>query len=292
MLVVTLTNCPLSLRGDLTKWLLEINSGVFVGQVNARVRELLWSEIEEKCKNGSAVMVYSAAGEQKLDFKVLGSTWEPIDFDGIKLMLRPSPSRLREKSGRLAAGFSSAAKRRKVKSITAARMRLPASYVVIDLETTGLRSDRDEIIEMGALKIVEHAEVGSFNVLVRPTRPLPAEIEKMTGISEQMLLESGETLQDALPRFAEFIGNLPVVLHNSDFDSNFLRNAYAKCALPLFSNRCIDTLQLAKLVVIGVKDFKLYTLAAHFEIGFENKHRAWADCQTTYRLYKKLITLL
>lgn len=292
MLVVTLTNCPLTLRGDLTKWLLEIHAGVFVGQVNARVREFLWSRIKEKCKNGNAVMVYSAAGEQKLDFKVLGSTWEPIDFDGIKLMLRPSPSRLREKSEKLAAGFSNAAKYQKAKRFTAARMRAPSSYVVIDLETTGLHPDKDEIIEIGALKVVEHIEESSFNVLVRPMHPLPAEIEKMTGISERMLLESGETLQNTLPRFIEFIGNLPVVSHNSNFDSDFLRNACAQCALQLFSNRCIDTLSLAKRVVRGVKDFRLSTLAAHFEIEFENQHRVKDDCQTAYRLYEKLITML
>lgn len=95
MIVITLTDCPIALRGDLTKWLLEINTGVFVGRVSARVRENIWERVKKYIKNGRATMVYNAANEQGLDFKVCNSEWEPIDFDGVKLILRPSPSRIR-----------------------------------------------------------------------------------------------------------------------------------------------------------------------------------------------------
>ena len=112
MIVIRLENAPFGLRGDLTKWLLEIDSGVFVGQVNARVRDNLWSRILEYVKNGRAIMVYSTNNEQGLEFKVHGSQWEPIDFDGIKLMLRPSPSRLKMKELQgYQSGGSRAAKR-------------------------------------------------------------------------------------------------------------------------------------------------------------------------------------
>lgn len=291
MLVITLKNCPLGLRGFLTKWLFEIHSGVFVGQVSTRVRESLWTRIADMCKNGEAVMVYSASGEQKLDFKVLGDTWEPIDFDGIKLMLRPSPSRLNEKHEKLAYGFSNAAKRQKVKRIAEARARLPASYVVVDIETTGLYPDKDEIIEIGALKVIEHLQETSFNTLVLSKCSLPGAIEKMTGISEQMLFESGIALPNALSQFIEFVGEMPIVSHNAAFDTGFLRYACKKCDLPLFSNRCIDTLSIAKRIVKGTKDFKLSTLAAYFGIECENTHRAAFDCQITYRIYEKLLTL-
>ena len=291
MLVMTLTDCPVGLRGHLTKWLLEIHSGVFVGQVNARIRESLWARIREMCKNGNAVMVYSVNNEQKIDFRVLGSTWEPIDFDGIKLMLRPSPARLKEKHEKLSAGFSNAAKWRTAKRISAARARLPGDYVVVDLKTTGLNPDENEIIEIGALKVAQHKAEITFSAFVQTTGPIPAEIEKLTGISEQMLLESGEPLQAAFPRFIDFVGNLPIVSHNADFDCAFLRHACAKCALPLFSNRCIDTLSLAKRLVNDVKDYKLPILAEHFGIDSANRHRSVDDCQTTYCLYEKLINL-
>jgi CRISPR-associated protein Cas2 len=114
MVVITLTDCPMALRGDLTKWLLEINAGVFVGRVNGRVRDYLWERVVKFARNGRATMVYSTNNEQRLDFKTHGNVWEPIDFDGIKLMLRPSPSRVKKLSG-LRLGFSNASKRRMAK---------------------------------------------------------------------------------------------------------------------------------------------------------------------------------
>jgi CRISPR-associated protein Cas2 len=114
MVVITLSECPISLRGDLTKWLLEINTGVFVGKISARVRDNLWERIRESIRNGKATMVYNARNEQGLEFKVHNSIWEPIDFDGIKLLLRPSPARIKELSG-LRLGYSKASKNRLAK---------------------------------------------------------------------------------------------------------------------------------------------------------------------------------
>ena len=116
MIVITLTNCPSALRGDLTKWLLEITPGVYVGQVGSRIRDSLWNRVCEMIKNGKATMVYSARNEQHLDFKVHGSDWEPIDFEGIKLVLRPSPARVK-KLGTIRLGYSKASKYRKAKRI-------------------------------------------------------------------------------------------------------------------------------------------------------------------------------
>ena len=90
MIVVSLTNCPPRLRGDLTKWLIELNAGVYVGNVSARVRDELWQRICEHVKDGRATMVFSTYNEQGMDFRVHNTTWIPTDFDGIKLMLRPT----------------------------------------------------------------------------------------------------------------------------------------------------------------------------------------------------------
>ncbi|MDR2088419.1 MAG: type I-E CRISPR-associated endoribonuclease Cas2e [Clostridiales Family XIII bacterium] len=117
MVVIILTDCPLTLRGDLTKWLLEINAGVFVGRIGKRVREHLWERVVKFAGNGRATMVYGTNNEQRLDFRTHGNVWEPIDFDGIKLMMRPNPARAESPSG-LKPGFSDASKRR-----TAKRMR-------------------------------------------------------------------------------------------------------------------------------------------------------------------------
>ena len=114
MIVLTLSDCPISLRGDLTKWLIEINTGVFVGRVSARVRDKLWERVRDSVKHGRATLVFSTRNEQHMDFLVHNSEWEPIDFDGIKLMLRPSPARVK-KLGSLRLGYSKASKYRKIR---------------------------------------------------------------------------------------------------------------------------------------------------------------------------------
>lgn len=90
MVVLVLTACPAGLRGHLTRWLLEISPGVFVGAVTARVRELMWLRVLELCKDGRAIMVWSSNSEQGLDFRVHRHDWIPEDFDGIQLMRRPT----------------------------------------------------------------------------------------------------------------------------------------------------------------------------------------------------------
>lgn len=90
MVVLVLSACPAGLRGHLTRWLLEISPGVFVGVITARVRELMWERVIELSKDGRAIMVHSARGEQRLSFRVHRHDWVPADIDGLHLMLRPA----------------------------------------------------------------------------------------------------------------------------------------------------------------------------------------------------------
>jgi CRISPR-associated protein Cas2 len=114
MVVLVLSACPAGLRGHLTRWLLEISAGVFVGHVSARVRDLMWLNVCEMTASGRALMVFSVAGEQRMDFRVHNHHWTPTDFDGLTLMMRPesgaSPAPLDETP---APGWSAASKRRK-----------------------------------------------------------------------------------------------------------------------------------------------------------------------------------
>jgi CRISPR-associated protein Cas2 len=79
MTVIVVAACPVGLRGHLTRWLLEISAGVFVGKVSAWVRELLWLPTVEMVKTGRAIMVFSANNEQGLEFKVHKHEWVPVD---------------------------------------------------------------------------------------------------------------------------------------------------------------------------------------------------------------------
>lgn len=91
MIVLVLTACPPGLRGQLTRWLLEIAPGVFVGHVTPRIRAHLWARVRELTSTGRALMVYQQRSEQRLAFEVHQHDWVPTDFDGMTLMLRPSP---------------------------------------------------------------------------------------------------------------------------------------------------------------------------------------------------------
>ncbi|WP_115685605.1 type I-E CRISPR-associated endoribonuclease Cas2e [Corynebacterium senegalense] len=92
MIVLVVTACPAGLRGDLTKWLLEIAPGTFVGNPTARIRDLLWERTVELCKDGQALLVHSSDCEQGMQFRTHRHQWEPTDFDGVTLMIRRNKS--------------------------------------------------------------------------------------------------------------------------------------------------------------------------------------------------------
>jgi len=292
MVVLHLTDCPAQLRGDLTKWLMEISTGVYIGHMNTRVREALWEKVKEVCGGGRAVLVYTTNNEQKMDFKVHGDTWQPIDFDGIKLMLRPNPSKIMDSPETIEYGFSNAAKKRLAQRFSNPKLKYPENYVVLDLETTGLNPETDEIIEIGAIKVYAHGAINRYHTIVCPMKPIPESVSSLTGITNRMVRENGKKISCAVAELLEFIGDMAIVAHNSDFDTGFLLHACAKCGIPLFTNRCIDTVLLSKRLVHGLTDYKLITLADKFGIDKHDVHRSMGDCEITLELYQKLIKMM
>jgi CRISPR-associated protein Cas2 len=112
MIVIVLTACPEGLRGHLTRWLLEISAGVFVGHVTARVRNLLWTRVTELSHHGRALMVYSVHNEQRLAFAVHDHHWQPTDHEGIMLIRRPLPTH-QQPAPDAPTGWSKASRRRR-----------------------------------------------------------------------------------------------------------------------------------------------------------------------------------
>jgi len=113
MTVIVVAACPVGLRGHLTRWLLEIAPGVFVGKISSRVRDLMWLRVLDMVKTGRAIMVYSANNEQGLAFQVHEHNWQPIDIDGINLMLRPATHTDNSHANGPKQGWSNAAKRQR-----------------------------------------------------------------------------------------------------------------------------------------------------------------------------------
>jgi len=293
MIVITLTECPPALRGDLTKWLQEINTGVYVGQVSARVRDEIWKRVKDCAKSGRATMVFSANTEQRLDFRVHNTIWEPINFDGLKLMLRPSPARVKKLSD-LRMGFSNTAKMRKAKEMsrrTRASKPLPGRYVIVHVETTGLSPAEHEIIKIGAILVHDRQIEAKFHSAVKAKAKIPQPFAVLTGLSDEVLHEEGRELVEVLSEFLAFAGNLPVISHNADFDYGFLRAACEICSLPLFSNQCIDTLALARRLLDDLDDYNLTTILNHFGIEGSQTHLSAEGCLATKLVYEKLIEM-
>ncbi|MFS0695752.1 type I-E CRISPR-associated endoribonuclease Cas2e [Streptomyces nitrosporeus] len=111
MTVIVLTNCPSALRGFLTRWLLEISPGVFLGAPSARIRQVLWDEVRTYSGQGRALLAYSDDSEQGYAFETHDHKWHPVDHEGLTLMLRPKD---RPRTSSVPAkGWSKAAKRRR-----------------------------------------------------------------------------------------------------------------------------------------------------------------------------------
>lgn len=290
MIVFSMTSCPPALRGDLTKWMQEIDVGVYVGKLSARVRDELWNRVQDNIKDGRAIMVYTTNNEQGLDFRVHNTAWIPVDLDGLKVMLRPAQP-VRPSSKVPEKGFSKAATRRKVRKVRSGHSKISsksAPYVVLDVETTGTDSRRDEIIEMAAVVIEDESVSRQYQTLVKTEKKLTPAITKLTGITTEMLMEEGQELATALPQFLDFVGELPVVGHNIDFDYDFIRVACKKLGVPRINNKRIDTLELSRRLVRSVRNHKLPTLLQHFHIETTASHRGITDCLSTHELYLKL----
>ena len=287
MIVITLTDCPPKLRGDLSKWLCEINTGVFVGNLSSRVRDALWDRVCENLRTGRATMVFHTNNEQQMDFRVHNTTWQPVDLDGIKLMRRPKV----QASAALSEGFSKIAQQQKVQRIHAARTRSRMmehqNYTVIDLETSGLDPEINEILELGAIRIRNGICTEQFSAFIQNSYPIPKEVIQLTGLNETLLHQQGIYLAQALSDLFTFLGTDLLIGHNISFDLSFLRRACQKCRCAMPTNRSIDTLDLARKQLRGIPNYKLETIAKYFSLNATKFHRVLPDCYTTHLIYQK-----
>ena len=158
-------------------------------------------------------------------------------------------------------------------------------YTVIDIETTGGFADC-EIIELAAVKVRNDEITASYSELIKPLKPLPPFIVRLTGITDEML-EDAPAIGDMLPSFIDFVGDDVILGHNiASFDSTVIYDNCEKLGLRRFDNDMLDTLKYARHCNTGAPDNKLTTLTAHYGIDHDNAHRALADCIANHKLYQ------
>ncbi|MCM1053625.1 MAG: exonuclease domain-containing protein [Ruminococcus sp.] len=162
--------------------------------------------------------------------------------------------------------------------------KLVDSYVVFDLETTGLEPKLCEIIEIGALKYKDNKLVEEFSVLIKPKNSISSEITKITGISNEMVKDA-PSIEEVLPKFIDFIEELPLVAHNSSFDLSFIEENIKVLGLEMIKNTNIDTVELARKYIPRAYNYKLTTLKNYFKLEY-GSHRSIDDCRTTNYVYE------
>lgn len=166
-------------------------------------------------------------------------------------------------------------------------LEIPQNYTVIDTETTGYDPYRDEIIELGALRVRGGKIVDSFSSLVRPGNAVSDFITELTGISNEEL-QSAEGIDSVLPRFLDFVGDDIVVGHYVHFDVNFVYDAAAGFCGRTFSNDMVDTLRLCRRALPDLEHHRLSDVAAALGVAQEGEHRSLLDCYTTHNVLQAL----
>lgn len=169
---------------------------------------------------------------------------------------------------------------------------LDGTFIVFDLETTGLNPASEEITEIAAVRVVEGEIRDSFQTYVNPHKPIPPEITELTGISDETVADAPD-LDKAVPEFLKWAGEgqYPLVAHNAGFDMGFLRTACQRLGIEReFTS--IDTLEMSRLMLPHMHKFKLNILAKELQVGPFEHHRASEDAAVLGRIYVKLLKRL
>lgn len=154
-----------------------------------------------------------------------------------------------------------------------------SDYVVIDIESTGLQFQFDEIIEIGIARVRNNIVVETYSQLIKPIQKINGFITSFTGITNDMV-KNMPSILDVKDSVLEFIGDDIILGHNTAFDLAFLNFRFNT----KISNQYMDTLQFARKVFTNLKNHKLTTLVKNFNLS-KNEHRALADCISTKQLY-------
>ena len=176
-----------------------------------------------------------------------------------------------------------ASQKRKYKTTTKA----VHDYVVLDFETTGFRAGADRIIQIGALKYIDHKQTDLLNSFINPERHIPATITQLTGISNEMV-QWAPTIENKIGELLEFIDGLPIIAHNAAFDMGFLYALDNLEGITIPSYTVIDTVKLARKKIIETPNHKLGTLADYLQLEHD-AHDAIGDCLATAAIYQYCI---
>lgn len=286
MIVITLSKVPDSLRGDLTQWCQEIQTGVYVGNPNAKIRDLLWQRVCRNIGSGEATLVYSVNNELGYGIRTNRKDCQVKDYDGLPFLVHLASPPIN-----IEPGFSKAAKFRKIKLTRQKKLKqnsIKYNFVVLDLETTGLDLEKDQILSIGAVRVYDKI-VSKFYRKIKVKKKIPTNISKLTGLTNNILNKEGVELDQALKEFIRFIRELPLLGYNVNFDISFLEKAISGMNLLKINNEVIDLMGIVKKNDKFLDDYQLSTVLHHYRIDNLKPHQALSDAIATYKLALKLL---
>lgn len=162
-------------------------------------------------------------------------------------------------------------------------------FICFDLETTGLSVKTAEIIEISAIKMEDWEMSDCFNTFVKPSRPIPYKITKLTGITNADVANAPK-ISEVLPEFLKFIGDEILLGHNIlCYDLPILRRIAEELHFSI-PDIYIDTVQIARRELPELPNHKLETLCQYYNVKNDEAHRAMSDAMATARVYEKLVT--
>lgn len=164
---------------------------------------------------------------------------------------------------------------------------LPGDFVVLDVETTGLKPSQQRIIEVAMIRVSASGAPLRWSSLVNPGRRLPDYIATLTGIDD-MTLASEPEFRSLAPTIVEIVEDLPIVAHNAAFDVSFINAELVRCGLPRLVNGTIDTLSLADQLAPEARRLNLQDVARALGIRPAKAHRAMSDAETTLAVFMAL----
>lgn len=157
-------------------------------------------------------------------------------------------------------------------------------YIVLDIETTGMHPDYARITEIGAAKVIDDQIVAVFNMLVNPEVSIPENIIKLTGITNEMVVDA-PVIGQVMPVFLSFCEDLPILGHNVPFDFSFLKTNAMRLNLH-FEKKALDTLILSRQYIEDQHSYCLSHLIRFCSINRKNAHRALDDALATHELFQ------
>ena len=168
------------------------------------------------------------------------------------------------------------------------RGKYPTNFIVVDVETTGLNVETEEIIQLSAIKYIDCKEVARYNQYINPGKRIPTEASKINGIYDNDV-KNKPCINEVLSDFKDFIGEYTLVAHNASFDMKFIQTAFSTHMRIILCNKVIDTLSMSRKY-IELPSHKLETLKSYLGINVTS-HNAIDDCFVTGELYKHILNL-